>query len=134
MALKFKVGDVLRVKYQPNTKMFVLETLQQTCYADCAQNWYVGRLFGAGKFGIIGKEVVRLSENELEKDPPMNKKVIELVKEFKKVRIEKERLIKSQHFEKAKEYSDREKSIRNEIDIIAIDEGIDVSLIEEMKR
>ena len=127
MALKFKVGDVIRLKYAPEVKIFILETLEQECYAKCKQNWYNGRPFSTNKFGSgwVGK-IERYSEIELEGIPKMNSGIAKLVKELKKIRVEKESLIKSQDFEKAAALRPKEQALATELQVKAVEMGVDI--------
>uniref|UniRef100_A0A6M3IQY5 Uncharacterized protein n=1 Tax=viral metagenome TaxID=1070528 RepID=A0A6M3IQY5_9ZZZZ len=68
--VKFKAGDSARFKYQPNVRVFILEVLEQTCYAGVAQTWYTVRQYKSEKIeGGVGRDFFKVSAIELEPIP-----------------------------------------------------------------
>ena len=87
---KFKVGETVRMKAEPKVKLFILETVVQTCYADCEQEWYTGRTLreGFGKEHDVGK-VEKFSLIELEAIPEESPRVKKMRKELEKLNKKK---------------------------------------------
>ena len=112
----FKAGDIARIKYQPNVRVFIIEVQHQTCYAGVTQTWYTVRQYGAGKYGGIAKEFTRVSSIELEPLPSVSVEIKEMLSKFKVARANKEKLIKEQKFDEAATARDQERLLKNELE------------------
>jgi len=121
--MKFKVGETVRMVGAPHIKVFILETQGQTCYANCQQNWYTGRVIYSSPRSVVGK-IERFSEIELEKCPEPSKKVLDMRKKLKELQKSKNTLIKSQDFEKAAAARDEFKKVKMELELQEELEGL----------
>ena len=121
MKPKYKVGQTVQLIASPEIKVFVLEITQQTCYAQCEQNWYTGRVIYSGKHRVVGK-MERFSEIELQELVQPSKALQKMEAALEVLKKEKMALIKSQDFEKAAE-------IRNKIN----EEQLKVELQREVE-
>lgn len=129
--LKFKVGQTVRVKYQPFCRVFIVEVTRQTCYANCEQNWYTGRLHQVGRYSKdVSQTLTRFSEIELEAIPVLSERASELITKIRAFKKGKEELIDCQDFEKAAEMRDKERRLRGELDDVIEDEGLSKTDVE----
>jgi protein-arginine kinase activator protein McsA len=121
MEQQFKAGDTVRLKYFPRTKVFILETQLQTCYADVQQVWYTGRVFSTGRFREGVGKVERFSAIEVEAIPPMSAELTSLIEEKEMVKLQKEEAIKAQDFEKAAKLRNQERELKSKIEMLDMD-------------
>ena len=128
MEARFKAGDIVKVKCQPNARFFVIESIKQTCYAGVEQVFYDGRLFWSIKPGYQGIEgdgqgialkYSRFSEIELEPapEPETNPELEKLHKQFAEAEARKDECIKSLNFEQAAVEREEQRRIKNLIEI-----------------
>ena len=121
MEVRFKSGDIVRLKYQKNTKFFIVESTVQTCYAGVQQVSYTGRLFYNKSHNYIESktsvfnELKSFSAIELEEIPDNSESEdwLEFKKKRNKFKAEKEAAIKDQDFEKAAKFLDEERKARD---------------------
>ena len=105
---KFKVGDTVRMKCNPKIRLFILETTVQTCYSNCEQEWYTGRVFHQiHGDSSMAKNMDKFSLIELEAIPEDSPQIKKLKKELIKTQAQKMKFIKEQDFAKAAEVRDQ---------------------------
>ena len=128
MKPKFKVGETVQLIASPDISVFILETLEQTCYANVTQNWYNGRVVYSGSHRIIGK-IERFSEIELMEKKKPSEKLQKMIDDLKALREKNMKLIKKQDFEKAAALRDDERNLKYQIETESDIEGInDISI------
>lgn len=127
----FKVGELVRLKVQPKTKVFIIEVTTQTCYANVTQTWYLGRIIGENKWSpSIDKTYTRFSQIELETIPEMSKELKKMIEDYKATKSEKEKFCEEQDFGKAAKARDRENGLKIVIIEKMQEEDIDIELRE----
>ena len=116
MKPKYSVGQTVQLVATPDISLFILEITEQTCYSQCAQNWYTGRIVYSGRHRVVGK-MERFSEIELQEKPKPSKNLVKMEKELEVMKKKKMTLIKDQDFEKAAAMRDeiREMSLKVEL-------------------
>lgn len=127
MEVLFKVGQVVRIKYTPGVKFFIVEVNVQTCYADVQQVWYSGRAFTSRG---IERTLTKVSQIELELVPEMSEDLKKMIADYKKVKKDKTDLVEKQGFEKAAELRGKEVALRDSIKDKVEEEGIDLKIWE----
>jgi Tfp pilus assembly protein FimT len=127
MEVDFKVGDTVRIKYCKNHKLFIVEIMEQICYANVKQVFYTGRVFNNGdRLGnnFLNKEYARFSAIELEALPVPSEKLSKLADECKAAIKEKTKFIEIQDFDQAAQHRDAERKLRQQIETFADLEGL----------
>jgi len=117
--IKFKAGDTVRLKYQPDCRLFIIESRTQTCYAGVQQVFYRGRLFWETRGGASSERGVRTEYQEFSsieveaipeiKDSPEIKKI---KKELTAATKLKESYIKKQDFGRAADIREEERRLK----------------------
>ncbi|HUV84922.1 MAG TPA: UvrB/UvrC motif-containing protein [Methanosarcinales archaeon] len=123
MKPKFKVGETVQLIASPDIRVFILETMQQTCYADCVQNWYSGRVVYSGLHRTVGK-IERFSEIELQLVAQASVELKTMVANLKELKAKKEAFIRSQDFEKASAMRDEYHELEMQVELLSDAEGI----------
>ncbi len=123
----FKVGDIARVKYIPQVRVFILEVHEQTCYANVAQIWYTIRQFGVGKPSKISQELTKMSAIELEPIPPISLELNAMIADYKACKAEKAHFTKEQNFDAASKISEKEMLLKLEIINLVEKEDVDIN-------
>jgi len=125
MKPKFKVGQTVQMIASPHIRVFILETLQQTCYAGVSQNWYHGRVCYQDRFSVAGK-IEKFSEIELVEVPTASVKLKKLLSDWKALKAKKEGYIQNQDFEKAAALREEERTLQDKIRLCSEAENIAV--------
>jgi len=121
---KFKAGDTAKFKYHRLARLFILEVMEQTCYANVAQTWYGGRVFYSERQSVIRGEIIKVSDIELESLPQVSLALSQTVELWKNAKEKKEGLIKQQKFEEAALERDKERKLRVNLEMQADLEGL----------